>query len=496
MLCVIAFSELSKQNPWWENPTAIEIDPKIRDFEAAPLKWRPRMRKHMNLQKDVLYSLRGPRQVGKTTFVKLAIREELKTRKPTDIFYYTCDLVANAVELKEIIEQFLDWSFRQSQERKLVCLDEVTRVKDWENAYKQVIDLRSLKDVTYILTGSSSWDLKHGVERLPGRKGEATGEQNHKILLPLKFAEYVELRNPSIHQIIVKLGLNDNATRLKAFSELFGENARKWTDPLLPIKGELDVLFDEYLLTGGVMTAANQLYQRKEISNNTYELYLQMFFGDLARLKRDESTAKKVLSSVLKHSQSRVGWQTISQETGLPSVITIQNYADVLQNLFVLNVYNAFDQNKKQPKHRSEKKLQIPNPFFFHAFRGYLENPAGDYFQQAKAYLLKTEGKAALAEFVVGDHLTRLAYNHKPSDIFDQSNFVFYVKNALGETIDFIVRLPSGLLPVEVKYQNNISNSDYKNLKKFEKGILATKDELALGTNHPAMPIPLLLLFV
>lgn len=490
------FVDLVKQNPWWENPKAIEIDPKIKDFEAAPLKWRPRIRKYIDLQKDVLYSIRGPRQVGKTTFVKLLIRDELQKRKPSDIFYYTCDMVSGAVELNGIIETFLDWSSRQSQDRKLICLDEVTRVKDWENAYKQIIDIRSLANTTYILTGSSSWDLKHGVERLPGRKGEATGEQNHKILLPLKFAEYVELRNPAIHKAIEGLGLNENSVRTVAFSELLGSNGSRWTDRLLPFTGELDALFDEYLLTGGVMTATNQFYKNKEISNNTYELYLQMFFGDLARLQREESTAKKVLSSVLRHLRSRVGWHRIARENAIASEVTVTNYADVLQNLFVLNVYHAFDQNKKQPKHRSEKKLQIPNPFFFHAFRGYLENPAGDYFQQAKTFIIEPEGKAALAEFVIGDHLTRLAYNHHPSDLFDQSNFVFYVKNDQGETIDFIVRLPGGFLPVEVKYQNQISSSDYKNLKKFGRGILATKNTLSLGSPYPAIPVPLLLLFV
>lgn len=493
---MVVFEDLAKQNPWWQNSSAINFDPKIRDFEAAPLKWRPRIRKYLDLDKDVLYSLRGPRQVGKTTFVKLIIQDELKRRNPADIFYYTCDLVSGAVELKEIIELFLDWSFRQGGNRKLICLDEVSAVKNWESAYKQIVDVRSLKDTTYILTGSSSWDLKHSVERLPGRKGEATGEQNHKILLPLKFAEYVELRSPQIHGVLKELKLNENSVRRTAFLELMSPAANKWIDPLLPFKGELDALFEEYLLTGGIMTAVNQFFSKKDISNNTYELYLQMFFGDIAKLNRDESTAKKVLSSVLGHPQSYVGWQKISQETGLPSVITIQNYADVLQNLFVLNVYNAFDQNKKQPKHRSEKKLQIPNPFFFHAFRGYLENPAGDYFQQAKSFLLKPEGKAALAEFVVGDHLTRLAYNHKPSDLFDQTNFVFYVKNNQGETIDFIARLSSGFLPVEVKYQEKISSQDFRNLKKFENAVLATKNELSLGGNHPAIPISLLLLFV
>ncbi|MBI4210351.1 MAG: ATP-binding protein [Candidatus Diapherotrites archaeon] len=493
---MINFSELTKQNPWWENPASIDADPKIRDFEEAPLKWRPRIRKYIDLEKDVLYSLRGPRQVGKTTFVKLTIREELKKRNPVDIFYYTCDLVSGPVELKEIIEQFLDWSLRQSTGRKLICLDEVTRVSNWENAYKQVVDLRSLKGITYVLTGSSSWDLKHGVERLPGRKGESLVQQNHKILLPLKFAEYVELRSPAVHKAIEKLKLNDNSVRTTAFFDLMRDKSKGWIYPLLPFKKEIDSLFQEYLLTGGVMTAANQYYSKKEISNTTYELYLQMFFGDLARLKREESTAKKVLSSVLRHPQSHVGWQRISTETGLPSVITIQNYADVLQNLFVLNVYSAFDQNKRQPKHRSEKKLQIPNPFFFHAFRGYIENPAGDYFREAKSFLLRNEGVAALAEFITGDHMARMAYNHRPSDLFDQSNSVFYVKNAAGETIDFIIRLPGGFVPVEVKYQNSISSSDYRNLKKFNRGILATKETLNLEGAYPAIPVPLLLLFV
>ena len=267
---MVSFAELAIQNPWWENPAAIDADPKVKEFEAAQVKWMPRIRRHINLQKDVLYSLRGPRQVGKTTLVKLIIKDELKERNPADIFYYTCDLVNEPAELKGILEQFLDWSQRQSAGRKLVCLDEVTRVKDWENAYKQTIDLRSLENTTYILTGSSSWDLKHGVERLPGRKGEATGEQNNKVLLPPKFAEYAELRNPTLHNAIRKLGLDSNAVRIEAFSNLTSGKAEKWLDPLLPHARELDALFDEYLLTGGVMTATNQFCKKKEIPNSTY----------------------------------------------------------------------------------------------------------------------------------------------------------------------------------------------------------------------------------
>lgn len=65
----------------------------------------------------------------------------------------------------------------QSNERKLIILDEISRVKEWEFALKYIIDVYSRKDKTFILPGSSSWDIKHSVERLPGRKGELSGEQ-------------------------------------------------------------------------------------------------------------------------------------------------------------------------------------------------------------------------------------------------------------------------------------------------------------------------------
>lgn len=492
---MVNFEELAKQNPWWQNPQAIESDPKIRDFESAGVKWSPRIRKYMDLEKDVLYSLRGPRQVGKTTLVKLMIRDELKRRKPEDIFYFTCDIVSGQVELKEIIETYIMWSRKMSDSRKLVVLDEINRVKGWESAYKFIIDTYSIRSMTFILTGSSSWDIKHGVERLGGRKGEVSGEQNHKILLPMKFSEYAAMRLPEFGKLMVSIGLDNNKVRTSAFTELMSPNSRKWTDPLLPWLPKLEDLLDEYLLTGGIMSAVNCYARNKSISNSIYELYIQLFFGDLAKLKRDEGTAKKILSGILKHSQSTCGWDTIASESGIPSQITVMQYLEVLKNLFVLNVYNAFDQNRKAPKHRSQKKVQITNPFFFHAFRGLINNPAGDYFREA-ANFVAGEGKAAMAEFIVGDHLARLAYNHHPSDMFDQSNSVLYVKNAKGETIDFIARLPDGFVPVEVKYQQNIKASDYANLKKFERGILVTKNELSLGTRHPAIPVPLLLMFI
>jgi len=493
---MVDIAELTKQNPWWADPNAIESDEKIREFDTATVKWIPRLKKYLYLDKDVVYSVRGPRQVGKTTMVKLIIREELKKRRPTDIFYFTCDLTPSAAELKDILESYLIWSQRQSNERKLIILDEISRVKEWEFALKYIIDVYSRKDKTFILTGSSSWDIKHGVERLPGRKGELSGEQSHKILLPMKFAEYIETKSPTIYSKVRNMGLADNNTRKIAFMDLIRGHSERWIDHLLPLQDSLDALFDDYLIDGGVMTAVNQFQTKREISNTVYELYLQFLFGDLAKMMRDENTAKKILSAVIKHQGKPVGWTVIAKGVDIKSPITVAEYADILQNLFVINIYNAFDQNNRVPKYRSNKKLQIPNPFFFHALRGYIENPTGNYFRYAQQFVQTSEGKALLAESVCGDHLSRLSYNFAPSDLFDQTNSVFYVSTRKGETIDFIARLGSELVPIEVKYQNKINNDDYNAIKKFKHGIIATKQTFETKGYHVAIPLPILLLFV
>jgi len=491
------FDSLALQNPWWYSRASIAGDAKIREFEAARLKWMPRLRGHLDMDKDVMYSIRGPRQVGKSTLVKLIIRDELSRREPHRIFYFACDLVSNAKELSGVLEAYFGWAGKRGGGRTLICLDEVSRVKDWESAYKQFVDVHSLSGTTFILTGSSSWDLKHGIERLGGRKGEASGEQNHKVLLPMKFAEYVKMRDGALYEPFRAAGLDGNSGRKRAFLGLMGPEAEAHASAFLPLHRELDALLDEYFLTGGILPAANQYVSSGEILNATYEVYLQLFFGDIARLGRDEDTAKKVLSCVLHNGGTPAGWESFAKWCGIPSQLTVMQYVEVLRTLFVLNVYHALDQNTRQPRHRSEKKMHLPNPFFFHAFHGYLTNPAGNYFEQAKKYADTGEGKAGLAESVCGDHLARLAYNFAPSDLYDQQNSVFYVRNANGESVDYAVRLPDGFVPVEVKYQNELNDGDYRGIRKFRRGILVTKKTADFSHAHyPAIPLSLFLMFI
>ena len=91
--------KLVEQNPWWRHPNRIQSDPKIRDVDSSKIKWIPRLKFALDMNKNLIYTLRGPRQVGKTTLLKIFIKELLDMGvNPKSIFYFTCDLINNGNE--------------------------------------------------------------------------------------------------------------------------------------------------------------------------------------------------------------------------------------------------------------------------------------------------------------------------------------------------------------------------------------------------------------
>ena len=87
---------LATQNQWWIDPNKIQEDDQIQRAEKSSVRWNPRILYTFNLEQDAVYTLRGPRQVGKTTAIKLTIKKILETGiNPRRIFYWTCDLLSN-----------------------------------------------------------------------------------------------------------------------------------------------------------------------------------------------------------------------------------------------------------------------------------------------------------------------------------------------------------------------------------------------------------------
>ena len=77
---------------------------------------------------------------------------------------------------------------------------------------------------------------------------------------------------------------------------------------------------------------------------------------------------------------------------------------------------------------------------------------------------------------MVAAHLLR-NFEHRLFEGFGSIEKVFYWRSAKGKEVDFVVLHGESLFPVEVKYRNSISRSDYTTMKRsFGKGILVTKN--------------------
>lgn len=486
-------TDIRKQNPWWEEPKRIDEDLKLRELENASVKWTPRLLKHIDLEKNAIYSLRGPRQVGKTTVVKVLIKQLLETKHSSNILYFACDNVKDNQELSKLLEEYYDWIKNQNKERVFIFLDEISSVKDWQKAIKFLVD--SKPDVTMLLTGSNVLDIKKSTERLPGRTGEKEGISSNKVLLPMKFAEYVEMRNPPLYDQVKKVDLQQSKKRNVEYKQILSGKLPQSAWDLSRLLPELDVLFEEYLITGGIMLVVNEYITTKRISSQLYDLYLKQVIGDITRVGREEKTAKQILASILKRMSTPSSWNGIRTENDIASSPTVEQYAYILRDTFVISIFYLMDLDGSQ-KTASNKKIYIQNPFIFHALHNWLFENTRDPFLTTKEFLEISENKSKLVESIIANHLCRVAYGLRPSDIFDPSDNVYYAKTKKGIEIDFLLKTDNGFHGIEVKYQNTINGEDFIGLRKMRKGCMITKNKIEQKESYALIPVSLFLLYI
>ncbi len=487
--------KLQKQNPWWETPHRIEEDLKIQELNKSAVKWTPRLLKHIDLEKNAVYSIRGPRQVGKTTTLKIMIRDLLKTKNNANIFYYACDDIKDYVQLGDILETYYEWIRSQNNERAYIFLDEISYVKEWQRAVKHFIDAKGNHNLTMILTGSHILDLKRSTERLPGRVGEKEGVSTNKILLPMKFAEYVELRNPEIYEQVKKWNLHEHSTRNDDFQKLLEGKIPKSAWDLSRLSLALDKLLDEYLLTGGILLAVNEYHNTGRISSQIYDLYTKQITGDITRAGREEKTAKLILGSIIKKMGTPTSWNGIRTENGIASSPTVEQYAHILQDIFVISICYKIELNGEENP-ASNKKLYFINPFIYSALYHWLFENTRDPYAVSQENIHHPEKKSILIESLVSNHLGRAIYNVRPNDLFDPSDHIYYAKTNKGNEVDFIIKLGSILRGIEVKYQNSINSGDFIGLRKLKQGCMITKNKLEQKGTYALIPASLFLLYI
>ena len=129
--------QFARQNRWWVDPTEVDRDRHLWRLHEAPLRWVPPL--PFDFDRDAIYTLRGPRQVGKSTILKRQIAALLADHwSPDHILYLDVELAGleTAQDLVESLRAYIDSRkpFRNAGQpdvsgRLVILLDEVTRVE-------------------------------------------------------------------------------------------------------------------------------------------------------------------------------------------------------------------------------------------------------------------------------------------------------------------------------------------------------------------------------
>ena len=494
-MSIFDISQLSDQNKWWIDKKNIDSDFKLSQIEKLEYKWDPNIRHYIKLDQDVIYTIRGPRQVGKTTLIKLIIKDLLHSKnvKPENIFFWSFER-NTAEELHKIIQTYLNWRVAEKSERKYLFLDEICAVRDWSKELIYFANKGDFVNCSIIVTGSHSMDLKHSTELMPGRRGGSANDPLDKILLPMKFSEFVKLVKPEFTDKLFDLGLIKKEDRHKKILELFEGKIDKSIEDLMLFKKELDALLEIYFLTGGVPSVINEYKSTNSISVKLFNVYLNAVIGDLNKYNYKELYFKQILREIFVTLSCPISWNSFTKTTEIKSHNTVQEYITALEELYVANIsYRCSIHDKRI--HNFMKKVYILDPFFVHALHGW-SNGKTNYFVNAKENLMNLEIKSKIAEGVVYNHLCRLAYSLNPRDLFDPKSTICYYEDKSKKEVDFVVLHNDTYYPFEVKYQASIANSDFIGFKSFNKGVLISKDELGTYRNYVKIPISLFLMMV
>jgi len=314
----------------------------IRKFEKSRFKYLPSFMNELGSYKNGVYLIKGPRQIGKTTILKLIIRNLIKKNiNPSNILYTTLDLVKDENELTQLLLDYFSMKGKNKDKEKLyLLLDEVSSVSNWQKSIKYLYDTGKLENSFVVLTGSSSYDLKKSSERLPGRREFG----KDIVYLPVTFKEYIVQKYNIDFEYILEDLFEMDENDLKTMNL---KNLRFKDD------------FKTYIATGGFPKVINDFLENNIISEETLNTYKNYLYGDIERFNRSRLILNQLIFKIPDLIGQRFSWNSLSNDIeGVSSKNTIEDYFNLLSLNFLFGILFFYDFSKKNQKtQKTEKDL-------------------------------------------------------------------------------------------------------------------------------------------
>ena len=451
---MINYTFLTVQNPWWSKKEAIDLDAKIREFEASSVQYLPLNILDQSLKDAAVNIVYGPRQVGKSTAIKLLIKRLLKETQASNILYFNCDCLDSRKDIIELVVTFLDGIKTESVRlpANYLFLDEISSVDDWPYAIKWLADSGFLSSSKIILTGSSSISLKKNGEFLPGRRGSG----KDITFLPLKFFDCFNLLYPGVF-----------TSPLSSFDDL-KQAKRKASIKEIDLKKN----YERFLLTGGFLKMLDTTV-KKEPYAGIIDLYKDTLRSELAKYRKKETHARLILAKIIASLGSETSYANIAEEAELGSKNTAAEYLRFFSDSFFLIETLFYSIPERRPVLKKNKKYYPSDPFLFWIFNSFISGGSeidGFYQRYLQAPLNSRMAEAFIA-----------------TELYKQGFEFYYSRN--GKEIDFY--LPKEELAIEVKYKNKITTQDMHGLKYGKRKIVVSNNTLEKKGDILIVPISL-----
>ena len=478
--------ELGRMNPWWTSRHGFDADPSLEALADSSLRLDRSGDVRLRFDADAIYILRGPRQVGKTTFLKQLLREAAASGlSARDLLYLSCDR-QSADGLQQTLTAWLDETARRTH-RRLVVLDEASDVPEWTTVLRALWNQGLLRKVTVVASGSHALDLRRATETLPGRRGEGRRAKGapplDQVLLPASFRAYV------LGRLSGQPDAGDLAavSAFTAFELATSPKVARAVGALLPFARELHDAFGDYLLCGGFPIPAADLQRKREIAPEVYRLHAAAVGADLVSFGLSIRSAAQVARRVIETLSNPISWTTLVAGTDIASHVTGKSYAEAFAAAFLAYEVPPIDLSTKEPVWRRERKLYPADPFILHSLRAWGRGDP-DPFAASQDFAQNPASFGLLLEVVVAAALARGA----PPALFaglDTARRLTYLRTRGGREVDFVVRGASGLTPIEVKSRAE-AKADRNGMRLVGPGVIVTRSETHLREQPRLLSAP------
>ena len=468
-------------NPWWVRRDWMDVDPHLRRLRDQPVRLPARLVEELDLTTPGVHTIRGPRQVGKSTDLKLLAERALRDgRDPRRVIYLALDLLEDQPVAAVAREIEHAKALAAGQDGALLLLDEVTAVRSWQVAVKDLWDRGVIDRDVVVCTGSSAVDLAQGTaERLPGRRGAG---RDH-LVLPQSFAAFA---TSLIQGLPPSPGLR--------LGQLLDENGRRAIEEIRVYGPQLRDALERYVRFGGLPAAVAEAAAGGDTPPDDLQRVLwDSLVREILRKGASEPAARALLERVFRSLGSRTSWNHMAQEMDVPlgrrgsappDHRTVRDYVEFLAiGYFVLIVY-FWRRDSDSGSVSRQKKIYFGDPLL-HTITHDLCCPG-----------LPLD-MPALVENVIGLALYR-RYEPEARQIegFLYPEDVHVWETSKGNEVDFVCGPRDGIEAAEVKYQNRIDRRDLSGLRRAFPSrpvVIATKDEIDLGDGYALVPAHLLL---